>query len=587
MPLYYPGTTTLVTQSFADRLKVAEFDDALVDQAPWKNPRYDGSKLHAKKINEYTQFDEEKYNPVGSFQVGSFPVGLSGSLIRWAGDSPHPGGLSPIISNKTTAVYIANTVIGGTEDPQFATIKDHSYLGIDRILLINQEDDTVELINKSVEGFDEFHRFITNDFPTGGNFGIKLLDGTIQSNLKQNYKVKMNKGYLLKSFDFTFASSSGDKHLAQNNSIYLFRSGGLTTRQYHTGSVSTNSSVIQDGKLRFRYAVNQVFPPGISGTGQRFNINKTGPSFASSSIFENKFTKQYYSGSFGFIFDNPNGATDSQILKNSGLGSASKFISFNTLDFLRKDAENTSSLSYEKTELHITFFEGTKDFAPGKHDERSIGTFEVDSSIGRHYSLGGQEGIGDECNGFLPHKFELVFKGINDTRFEPTTQTYIDDISSGYIESTASSGVNGCPSQGNAGFAGTYKGVSVDYLDNGDFYIQGGALGPQGNQDALTGSGTPITDSFNLEDNGYSGSFKYQLSFLDKDHTIITNLNKDNELFDGIGDKEIILIPDNLTQNIKSNLEFYLKKAGLIDTAPVTKAPINTNQPSNPTNPAF
>ena len=579
MPLYYPGTTILVTQSFADRLKVAEFDDALVDQTPWKNPRYNGSKLHAKKINEYTSFDGGEYKPIGGFQVGNFPVGLSGSFVYWAGDSSHPGGLSPIISNKTTAIYIANTVIGGTEDPQFTTIKDHSYIGIDRILLINQEDNSVELLNRSVEGFEEFHRFITNDFPTGGNFGIKLLDGTVQSNLKQNYKVKMNKGYLLKSFDFTFASSSGDKHLSQNNSMYLFRSGGLTTRQYHTGSSTSNSEIVQNGKIRFRYAVNQVFPPGLSGTGQRFNINKTGPSFASASIIENKFTKQYYSGSFGFILDNPNGVTDSQILMNSGLGSASKFVSYNTLDFLKKDAENTSSLSYEKTELHITFFEGTKDFAPGKHDERSISTFEIDSSTGNKLS-GGHEGIGDECNGFLPHKFELIFKGINDTRFEPTTKTYIDDISSGYIESTASSGVDGCPSQGNAGFAGTYNGVSLNFLNNGDFYIQGGALGPKGNTGAQTGSQSIIT-GLTLKDNGYSGSFKYQLSFLDKDHTLITDLNKENELFDGIGSKEIILIPENLTQNIKSNLEFYLEKAGLIDTAPITKAPINTNNPSS------
>ena len=84
--------------------------------------------------------------------------------------------------------------------------------------------------------------------------------------------------------------------------------------------------------------------------------------------------------------------------------------------------------------------------------------------------------------------------------------------------------------------------------------------------------------------NFYSGSFRYQLSFLDKDHTIITNLDKDAELFDGIGSKEIILIPSNLTQNIKNNLEFYLHKAGLIDAAPVSKSPISTNQPSAPTN---
>ena len=84
-------------------------------------------------------------------------------------------------------------------------------------------------------------------------------------------------------------------------------------------------------------------------------------------------------------------------------------------------------------------------------------------------------------------------------------------------------------------------------------------------------------DSLN-ENHFYSGSVRYQLSFLDKDHTIITDLNKEGELFDGVGSKEIILIPNNLTQNIKSNLEFYLFKAGLIDSAPITKAPINKNQ---------
>ena len=41
------------SRSLADRLFTAEFDDALVDQAWWKNSRYNGSKLTAKKINEY------------------------------------------------------------------------------------------------------------------------------------------------------------------------------------------------------------------------------------------------------------------------------------------------------------------------------------------------------------------------------------------------------------------------------------------------------------------------------------------------------------------------------------------------------
>ena len=75
MPLYHPGTNILVTQSFEDRLKIAEFDDALVDQIAWKNPRYDGSKLKAKKINEYHSFQQGLHQPIPGLQVGSFKVG--------------------------------------------------------------------------------------------------------------------------------------------------------------------------------------------------------------------------------------------------------------------------------------------------------------------------------------------------------------------------------------------------------------------------------------------------------------------------------------------------------------------------------
>ncbi len=36
-PQTLPGTNTVVTRSFENRLLTAEFDDALVDQIPWKN----------------------------------------------------------------------------------------------------------------------------------------------------------------------------------------------------------------------------------------------------------------------------------------------------------------------------------------------------------------------------------------------------------------------------------------------------------------------------------------------------------------------------------------------------------------------
>ena len=45
---------------------------------------------------------------------------------------------------------------------------------------------------------------------------------------------------------------------------------------------------------------------------------------------------------------------------------------------------------------------------------------------------------------------------------------------------------------------------------------------------------------------------------------LITDLDKETELPDGIGDSGFVLIPPDLHKNIKNNLEFYMMKCGLI-----------------------
>ena len=79
----------------------------------------------------------------------------------------------------------------------------------------------------------------------------------------------------------------------------------------------------------------------------------------------------------------------------------------------------------------------------------------------------------------------------------------------------------------------------------------------------------------------FSGSFQYQLSFLDKDHTLILNLDKDAELFDGIGSKGLALLPQNSSPQIKNNLEYYLEKAGIIESTTSTIQNINPSAQSN------
>ena len=589
---FLPGTNTFATKSFDDRLlDVVEFDDALLDQAIWKNPRYDGSKAIGQRVNFYEPTDRrinKNLTSSGDY-LGKFVTIEEGRQV-WGGDISY--GLNPVIQNQTTALYIANTVIGGTEDPQFATIQNHSYIGINKIVVIDHDTDEVQVLDRNVEGFEEFHRFITNDLPTGASFNMKLLDNSISNNIKSEaYRVKMNKGYLLKTFDFNFVPSNGACSLSTNNSMYLYNTGSSQRDVVVTGSFTDPAppQVPQGLEIRFRYAVINMFQTSTDNEGPLFDKSYIGPSFASSSIVNNKFTRQFYSGSYGFIQDSFTGDFNNERIANSGLGSASKFIGINCLDFLKANNENPDLTEEEKTEIHVTFFEGTKDFAPGYFDERSISTFEVDQN---QKSLD----IGDHCNAFLPTSHEIIFKGVNDHRFIPLLQTHQDALVNAYLQNSSSvayagSGSFGCthkttvPGQFAAGSLNFMQpGVNLDQVVKMEVFVQGGQIGEFGHQGDLTSSNANFTASHNPalapfdgtagKDATYSGSFNYELSFLDKDHTIIADIDKDAELFDGIGDRGLVLIPEFTHISVKSNLDFYLKKAGLITEAPPTKTEI-------------
>ena len=83
--------------SFEERLLTAEFDDALCDQAPWKNPRYDGSKMTGRKINAYYAPDVRINNTLTSTGITPEQVTIGGGFNL--GNLPpfdHP---DPIIAN--------------------------------------------------------------------------------------------------------------------------------------------------------------------------------------------------------------------------------------------------------------------------------------------------------------------------------------------------------------------------------------------------------------------------------------------------------------------------------------------------------
>ena len=128
---------------------------------------------------------------------------------------------------------------------------------------------------------------------------------------------------------------------------------------------------------------------------------------------------------------------------------------------------------------------------------------------------------------------------------------------------------NGTPSEPNNGF------VPITELRGTRFF-----------QTTITAS-TFVTRSFNYEmfdGTTHSASAhvvasyfypfsSHQLSVLRDEPTIIVNLKKESECFNGIGEKGFVVVPEQTHQKVRDNLEYYLEKAGLIDKTVRNKAP--------------
>jgi hypothetical protein len=391
--------------------------------------------------------------------------------------------------------------------------------------------------------------------------------------------------------------------------MYFYKTGSLETENVYSGFADDDPQrnpfkedptiTPQNQRLRFRYGLIETHPGPNFGSGHLLRSHRIGPNFVSSSIIDNKFTRQFYTGSFGNIRHNPEitltqadntmGHTGSAVryLNSTGLGSASKFLQKSCLNFLASNNSDTTLNEQEKTEMHITFLQGTKDFAPGFDDERSIGTFEIDYNYSTNtgvYGSGSASAV--VCNGDVPLHHELIMKSEDDSRFYPTLRTYEDGWRSAHADpfTSASSnwfpGVGGCVSINAAVSASgvgdaadnpnmlNQPGITVDVVDKAQVYIQGGVLGEIGYEGSYSASvaayGTSLINNMYL-DNYYSGSLNYDISFLDKDHTLILDLDKDAELFDGIGDKGLLIYPAFTHPQISFNTEYYLQKAGIID----------------------
>ena len=272
---------------------------------------------------------------------------------------------------------------------------------------------------------------------------------------------------------------------------------------------------------------------GASAEGGFVAERDFSPSYTGATIESNKFTRQYYTGSNTF----PSLNTGYQ----GAFFSASRFILNDTLSFLNKN--------FETTELHLTINKGALNFAPGFNDERSMGTFEVDRGYGVLSSLS----INDESDG-APG---TAAPGTSINTFDPNGLT--STTGGGYIGHNTHAHhiiqLKGAP---------PFTPIGNGLTQTKDHMVLVDLNSDSQNVQLDHTRRTFWNGNENPRVLNYSGSAAFELSFLDKDHTLIVNVDKPTELFQGIGTLGMALIPEHLHPTVKSNLEFYLKQGGIL-----------------------
>ena len=241
-----------------------EFNDSVLDLQGWKGPRTEGTKMTGQFINYYNE-----------------------------GDITY--GKNPVIENKIAALYLGNTIIGGDdEDASRVSITGHSYVSIDRVLIIDLDTDDVEIIDRINMNPLAFRRMVQRDLPEFSRVNLKLLDFSTQNNIKPVHHVKFNQGSLMKLYEYTA------NDLGYEDGVF----GGFGLRENantshseaveYYGSASNNSIDVHKGLFSFGMTTcvsHSLFTEAPEITSQSIIMGVT----------MSTITQQYHPNPFSFV----------------------------------------------------------------------------------------------------------------------------------------------------------------------------------------------------------------------------------------------------------------------------------------------
>ena len=517
-----------------------EFDDALLSTKGWSNPRLDGCEITGLFQNRFSERGTDRqYGGIKSENIQHL-VNITRS---WEGDSGNLDA-NPTVQTFTNTIFFGATLVGHKEDRRFPNVgPDFCYIFLNKAYTFDPHNNSFFISELLGPDDDVFERILKQDMSYASKFTFRLLDEGTEHDLQDEYNVHFNAGLFAELASYISCSESPFNQELQ-----------LTTQYVSPNDKRDYYGVGYNPHLTRNPTQNNV--PFLFNTNNRLNI--TG-SFSINNTIDTWWWRRPKTSSFfstGAIIGSSNtssGATNfpngGPHLHTTGNVADSVFGFFYRLmsadhKFVDENENAQYGIAPAKRDLHIiTFNEAINcvrdiqtELRYGRNTTqclRHFGSFSISPS--RKIPV---PNIAPARSGSFPTLSSTGFS-INSKIVGPAFEEYVKQSS-------------------------YQSAIGYDYYT---WFV--GGRDPENATHAYKPPGS-ISGSGNFAGAPTLGKFTVS-KLIKRKNVIMVDINKANHLFDGIGGQGFLCIPENINPQIKNNLDYYLKKAELIDKGPNRK----------------
>ncbi len=539
---------------------IVEFDDALMSIDGWRNPRDKGCKITSLVQNRYSKAGEGKQLGGAQLTFGEHVEHLAGVSHSWTGDINLDA--NPVVQTYTNSIFFGSTIAGYKEDKRYPNVgKDYSYIFVTKIYTFDPETDEY-FITELLDPEDKvFERTLKQDLRWSSKFQLRILDSSIEHDLKNQYSVHWNRGLFSLIATYTTCSEDPTSHPQALYTQYV-----ASNKTDYYGKPIDQYSIYTQNIVGFNWNGNHRYNNNITGS---FIVERNPDTWwwrkPQTSSFHYGTGKGYDSASglttLTKIGDPSNTAASVTTVRLTpdGTGSLTNFLwRLMASPLSGSGATGNASASADfglppaKKDLHILTFNDAEDTVDEFHTEFRYGKNTTQPL--RHFgsislSPGRKVGLPNSYLGAPTFGGKYIASKVVSPAFGEYTVQSASNATNGIIYTWFNNVAN---SQDFPQFS-----QKIDSYAVVNSVLYGGNWGSQWEAPEIrTWSISKLEERVNV---------------------IMANVNKITQMFEGLGAKGFVIIPENIHPTIKNNLDYFMKKAELIDTGPNQKGVATKN----------